>query len=268
MANTGRKVYLYLKQVDATTGIPTGIVKANVVGDSDYVAPVIDYDVCPLSPPPLPPPSLKASLLIEGINITSGLTVISSGDTLFSPSVINFSPSPHLVQFSIELESVSHGVADFSKEWFTPDNVTVTNVSYVSDKWKVDCQFSSNVDISFDWKKVLLYFAATTFIDGDYLRDYEYANIVGAPLSTPIVTVTGLINSNGGSVKANGIEVYIGQTIAVTLDNNGKGHFPALIVGALPYVNNTGIVATFTLAATPLTGQLGSPSTFQISKAF
>lgn len=48
MANTGRKIYQFLVQVDATTNEPTGLRKANVVGDPDYVAPVTDYVKCPV----------------------------------------------------------------------------------------------------------------------------------------------------------------------------------------------------------------------------
>lgn len=49
MANTGRKIYQFLKEVDADTMIPTGIVKANVIGDPDYAAPVQDYSKCPIT---------------------------------------------------------------------------------------------------------------------------------------------------------------------------------------------------------------------------
>lgn len=49
MANTGRKIYQFLKEVDAGTMTPTGVVKANVIGDPDYVAPVQDYSKCPVS---------------------------------------------------------------------------------------------------------------------------------------------------------------------------------------------------------------------------
>lgn len=48
MANTGRKIYQFLKEVDVATGIPTGTVKANTIGDPDYVAPVVDYTMCPI----------------------------------------------------------------------------------------------------------------------------------------------------------------------------------------------------------------------------
>lgn len=48
MANTGLKIYQFLIQVDATTLIPTGLRKANVPGDPDYVLPVADYIDCPI----------------------------------------------------------------------------------------------------------------------------------------------------------------------------------------------------------------------------
>jgi hypothetical protein len=49
MANTGRKVYQFLKEVNVATGVPTGTVKANTFGDPDYVAPVVDYTLCPIT---------------------------------------------------------------------------------------------------------------------------------------------------------------------------------------------------------------------------
>lgn len=49
MTNTGRKIYQFLKEVNVATGVPTGVVKANVVGDPDYVAPVVDYLLCPIT---------------------------------------------------------------------------------------------------------------------------------------------------------------------------------------------------------------------------
>lgn len=49
MANSGRKVYQFLVQVNATTGVPTGLRKSNDPADPDYAAPVIDYTKCPVS---------------------------------------------------------------------------------------------------------------------------------------------------------------------------------------------------------------------------
>jgi hypothetical protein len=49
MANTGKKIYQFLKQIDTSTGLPTGLRKANDSSDPDYVAPVFDYDKCPLT---------------------------------------------------------------------------------------------------------------------------------------------------------------------------------------------------------------------------
>lgn len=47
--NTGRKVYQFLKEVNASTGVPTGNRKANSTGDPDYTAPVVDYTLCPVA---------------------------------------------------------------------------------------------------------------------------------------------------------------------------------------------------------------------------
>lgn len=46
--NTGIKIYQFLKEIVISTGSPTGVVKANVIGDPDYVAPVTDYIKCPI----------------------------------------------------------------------------------------------------------------------------------------------------------------------------------------------------------------------------
>lgn len=48
MQNTGKKIYPFLKQIDTTTGLPTGLIKPNVIGDPDYVPPTLDYTICPL----------------------------------------------------------------------------------------------------------------------------------------------------------------------------------------------------------------------------
>ncbi|SHL14750.1 hypothetical protein SAMN05444266_102209 [Chitinophaga jiangningensis] len=50
MANTGKKQYALLVQYSSTTGLPTGVVKPNVPGDPDYVAPVEDATGCPFIP--------------------------------------------------------------------------------------------------------------------------------------------------------------------------------------------------------------------------
>jgi hypothetical protein len=49
MANTGQKVVLTLKQIDQTTGDPTGLTKNNSSSDPDYIAPYIDLTDCPIT---------------------------------------------------------------------------------------------------------------------------------------------------------------------------------------------------------------------------
>jgi len=46
--NTGQKVYQWLKQLNLTTGLPTGVRKPNDPADPDYVPPVTDLVACPL----------------------------------------------------------------------------------------------------------------------------------------------------------------------------------------------------------------------------
>lgn len=46
--NTGKKIYRYLKQINASTGVPTGVVKENLLTDPNYVAPIVDYTLCPI----------------------------------------------------------------------------------------------------------------------------------------------------------------------------------------------------------------------------
>jgi hypothetical protein len=48
MSNNGNKIYRYLKQVNSTTGLETGVVKANDPTSSDYVPPVTDHTTCPI----------------------------------------------------------------------------------------------------------------------------------------------------------------------------------------------------------------------------
>ena len=49
MANTGIKTVLTLKEINASTGLPTGLTKPNVPGDTDYIAPTTDLTACPVS---------------------------------------------------------------------------------------------------------------------------------------------------------------------------------------------------------------------------
>jgi len=46
MKNTGNKGYDRLKQKNTTTGVYTGVTKANTLGDPDYIAPVYDASYC------------------------------------------------------------------------------------------------------------------------------------------------------------------------------------------------------------------------------
>lgn len=46
--NTGRKIYLWLIQVDLITGVPTGNRKLNTVVDLNYIPPITDYTTCPV----------------------------------------------------------------------------------------------------------------------------------------------------------------------------------------------------------------------------
>ena len=48
MENTGLFIYTNLIEIDAVTGLPTGITKPNVPSDPDYIAPFVSLD-CPLS---------------------------------------------------------------------------------------------------------------------------------------------------------------------------------------------------------------------------
>lgn len=80
MANDGKKVYQFLKQVNASTLDPTGLRKANVMGDPDYVAPVVDYVKCPvvawqaIDPSCLTTPSCGPGYTLSPDNTTCQLT--------------------------------------------------------------------------------------------------------------------------------------------------------------------------------------------------
>ncbi|MBV7533767.1 hypothetical protein [Chitinophaga sp. sic0106] len=46
--NTGKLVFQWLEQIDANTGLPTGLRKPNDPADADYVPPTWNYEACPL----------------------------------------------------------------------------------------------------------------------------------------------------------------------------------------------------------------------------
>lgn len=48
MENTGYFVVTTLYEVDIETGQATGRIKENVPSDPDYIAPYIDYEMCPI----------------------------------------------------------------------------------------------------------------------------------------------------------------------------------------------------------------------------
>ena len=60
--NNGIKKYTLLVQYSILTNLPTGIVKPNVMGDPDYVAPENDFITCPL---PGPPEMMDIELIID-----------------------------------------------------------------------------------------------------------------------------------------------------------------------------------------------------------
>lgn len=79
MANTGQKVVLTLEQVDQDTGIPTGLVKNNIVGDPDYIPPYIDLVDCPITA------NLQCPIDIVATGYTDGSAEIEF--TLENPTV-------------------------------------------------------------------------------------------------------------------------------------------------------------------------------------
>lgn len=49
MSNTGNKIYRKLEEYVVSTGVATGNEKINWTGDPDYIAPVSDTTLCPIS---------------------------------------------------------------------------------------------------------------------------------------------------------------------------------------------------------------------------
>ena len=47
--NTGLLIYTILIQINDTTGLPTGVTKPNNPDDPDYIAPLIDEEMCPIT---------------------------------------------------------------------------------------------------------------------------------------------------------------------------------------------------------------------------
>lgn len=47
--NTGKKAYVWLIEINSATGQPTGRRKLNLLGDPDYIAPIDNPSMCPIS---------------------------------------------------------------------------------------------------------------------------------------------------------------------------------------------------------------------------
>lgn len=109
-------------------------------------------------------------------------------------------------------------------------------------------------------------FGDTTINSGDALNESETANIIGgAPGATVTVTLDTLTNNNGGQLKVNGLQAFQGNTWNIVLDSSGNGSFDADIVG----LNHpsTAILGHFTITSVTA-GTIGTPNSYQISKAF
>lgn len=66
--NNGDKVYTLLVEYNTRTGLPTGRVRPNVPSDPFYIAPVQDFDTCPL-PEPVEPTYYGVNVMVDNFEV-------------------------------------------------------------------------------------------------------------------------------------------------------------------------------------------------------
>lgn len=132
--NTGKKIYRWLKEIDANTGQPTGNRKLNLPQDPDYVAPVEDLLYCPL------PSDQDISVIINWNDKNSPNNIYSDrfmGDKKYNYEIfINIeNQNPNLEisfikvfmsgdegsswgEISYENNLIKDSLGDFDKKWY------------------------------------------------------------------------------------------------------------------------------------------------------
>lgn len=157
--------------------------------------------------------------------------------------------------------AVSGSNINFSGTPATSDEGTAITVSFTINNPCGTVDFADTIDVNPGGAR----FVTVTFVSGDALTDVEIANLSGIPAITITITLDRLTNNNGGQLKVNGTQAFQGNTWNVVLDGSGNGSLDVEIDGVTN--SGTAILGHFTITAVS-SGTIGSPSTYQISKAF
>lgn len=132
----------------------------------------------------------------------------------------------------------------------------------------INCDGANNYHMSTVMNVALKgnHFGPTEFIGDSVSYDNENATLIGVPGAVLTIQVVNYVNTNDGTLKVNGSQVFLNNTFTVTLDANGQGMFNARIDG---YSDKRGtvILGKFQITATT-SGSITTPDSFQISKVF
>ncbi|HXR84330.1 MAG TPA: hypothetical protein VN722_08480 [Hanamia sp.] len=109
-------------------------------------------------------------------------------------------------------------------------------------------------------------YGTSTSTSGNPSYYQETQNISGAA-GAVVVVQTYIVNSNdAGQVLVNSSQVFNNNTFSFTLDGSGNASYVVRLQGDAGNTG-TGILAKFTIVSVTI-GQIGNPSSIQISKAF
>lgn len=135
MSNTGKKIVLTLKQVNAITFAPTGLTETNDPADgSDYIPPYTDYVACPLS-----------YSLACPIPIFSPLTNIIGVEFSLYNSVIDNPQVSHIKVNAIS-QSITHSIT-FTPAEPTPNYYSSSIGGLVPGTYTTNIQFLSGSSV-------------------------------------------------------------------------------------------------------------------------
>jgi hypothetical protein len=109
-------------------------------------------------------------------------------------------------------------------------------------------------------------FAGETSITGNPSYYQSTINLTGAVGASVSIQVNITNDNDAGEVLVNGVQIFNNNTFTIVLDGSGNGNFIGKIQGD---AGNTGTATLAKFSIQSVTaGQIGSPSTIQISKAF
>jgi len=212
----------------------------------------------------------------KSISVVSGCTAVGISGTPLLPDAYSDQPYSAAViltgtgPFNITVQpDVAWLVADISDNEViltgTPgigDVGTGITVAFTVTNGCGSVDYSDTIDVIQSGTR----FGDTTFNGGDDWNESETANIIGGqPGATITITLDTLTNTNGGQLKVNGLQAFQGYTWNIVLDSNGNGSLDVDIAG-LEHPS-TSILGHFTVTSVT-GGTIGTPNTYQISKAF